>query len=380
MGLMIAFGSKAQFIDGSIKKGTGYNQVDILFKPTFTSNVNEYINYVQFSLTIPSSAYTAGVIATLTPVGNFATLSFAQSAQYTQASTSERVFTWICTNLPATTMSWTNGVAFTGATVTFTGGPNNTQVKMADYTNAGGGSNANTYFVITCTQHGPSGDVTHYGSLFYATTGVSTTGTYGNGDEWVRTVPTVSLPIDLLTFSGYKDGTRNQLKWITSTEQNNHGFEVQRSLDGINYTAIGFINSLAIGGNSYLQLNYTFTDNNVTSSKQFYRLKQVDINGNNKISNVILIKGDKPTLITLNGIFPNPATTVVNLLVGSPAKDQISMLVTDISGRVVIQRTLNVEMGSNTLPVNITALAGGTYMVKIISSDGEVSSGKFVKQ
>jgi len=188
------------------------------------------------------------------------------------------------------------------------------------------------------------------------------------------------LPVDLLTFSGYKDGSRNQLKWTTSVEQNNKGFEVQRSLDGVNYTVIDFVNSLAPGGSSLTQLNYMFADNNVTSDKQYYRLRQIDFGGHYKFSNIVLIKGEKPTIFTINGIFPNPATTVVNLLTGSPAKAKATMVISDMSGRVMMIRSLELETGSNTLPVDVSALSGGTYMVKMISSSGGVTSSKFVKQ
>ncbi len=189
----------------------------------------------------------------------------------------------------------------------------------------------------------------------------------------------IVLPVDLLSFSGYKDGSRNQLRWKTATEQNNKGFEVQRSLDGVNYDPIGFVNSLAPGGSSSLELNYAFTDNNVTGLRQYYRLRQVDFDGRSKISNIVLLKSDKPTLITLDGFFPNPATTTINMLVGAPAKDKIMVIVTDMSGRAMITKNMNVETGSNTLPLDIAALAGGSYVIKLISSDGEVVTGRFVK-
>lgn len=188
------------------------------------------------------------------------------------------------------------------------------------------------------------------------------------------------LPADLLSFSGYKDGSRNQLRWTTSAEQNNKGFEVQRSLDGVNYSSIGFVNSMAPGGNSSTQLNYAFTDNNFTGLKQFYRLRQVDFDNRSKLSNIVLLKSDKPTLITIDGMFPNPATTVVNLMISSPVKDKLTMTIVDMSGRTMMQRSLNVETGSNTLPVDVSGLAGGTYMVRMISSTGEVTTGKLVKQ
>jgi len=99
----------------------------------------------------------------------------------------------------------------------------------------------------------------------------------------------LSLPVTLLSFSGYKDGSRNQLSWTTGTEINNRGFDVQRSADGINYTSIGFVNSLATGGNSNDQLSYRFTDNTPAGVKQYYRLRQEDLDGRSKLSNIVLI-------------------------------------------------------------------------------------------
>lgn len=376
-GLMLALCSHAQFIRGSIQPGSGgINKVDVLFKPTYTSAGGEYVDYVQFSLAIPS-AVSGGVTASLVGVGNFSTLSFSQGAAYTYAPTGERIFTWVCLNPAVTAMSWTANTEFIGATVTFLGNPSAAaQVRVVDYTNYGGGSNSNTYFAITTT----AGDRTDYADFFYQNAGVSTLGTYGNADQFVRTDGNITLPVGLLSFNGYKDGSRNQLRWSTSTEQNNLGFEVQRSLDGVHYSSIGFVNSLANGGNSNVTLNYAFTDNNVSGSKQFYRLRQADLNGGSKLSNIVLLKSDKPTLITLDGMFPNPAVSVVNMMIASPVRDKVLMTLVDMSGRTVLQKQLNVETGSNTLPVDVSGLAGGTYMVRLQSGNGEVSTGKLVKQ
>jgi hypothetical protein len=74
--------------------------------------------------------------------------------------------------------------------------------------------------------------------------------------------PGIPTAVNFLNFSGYKQGSVNILKWATVTETNNLGFEVQRSNDGINFTVIGFVNSLATNGNSNAELSYTFIDNN----------------------------------------------------------------------------------------------------------------------
>jgi hypothetical protein len=382
--LTLCFRSDAQFIHGSVKQGSNSNKVDILFKPTFNSNANEYVNYVQFSLTIPISAYTAGLTASLVGVGNFATLSFAQAAQYTQASTSERVFTWICLNPAVTAMSWTANTEFVGATVTFTGGVNSSQVKMADYSNAGGGSNNNTFFIITCTQHGPAGDVTDYSNFFYATPLLSTLGTYANSDQWVQTVALIALPANILSFSGYGSGSSNILNWKTSSEQNSRGFEVQRSLDGVNYVAIGFVNSQAVGGNSTSQLDYGFTDYNIAGEKHYYRLRLISMDNKSWFSNIVIIRDYRPSTLKIEGLYPNPATNMVNVLIGSPGHDKVTLVLTDMMGKMVTQKITEVQTGSNTIPIDISVLSNGTYIVKMVSSHDfyrdENVVGKFVKQ
>ena len=190
------------------------------------------------------------------------------------------------------------------------------------------------------------------------------------------------LPVNLLNFSGYKNGSRNVLRWTTANEQNNMGFEVQRSLDGVNYAAIGFVNSLAPGGTSTIQLNYAFDDNNPVGKKQYYRLKQTDFDGGNKLSNVVRITGDKQDILGIGGLFPNPASTVVNVIIDAPAKDKVTILVSDMNGKKVKQQLANVDIGSNTVAVDIASLASGSYLVKLLcqESDCEVAAAKFNKQ
>ena len=216
---------------------------------------------------------------------------------------------------------------------------------------------------------------------------IITSNAAGN-DEWVgiddiiisgqALIPT---PVNIISFSGYRLANRCHLSWTTSSESNNVGFEVQRSVDGVNYTVIGFVNTRAPGGNSVVNQDYNFTDNTVTGNKQFYRLRQVDIDSRSRFSNVVLIKGDKPVTLAIDGLFPNPVNTVVNVLIAAPDKDRVILVVTDPAGRVVIQLPVNVETGINTIPVNISHLGNGAYMVKLVcNSDCQMAVGKFVKQ
>lgn len=200
----------------------------------------------------------------------------------------------------------------------------------------------------------------------------------GAGRAYTFTSTGGTLPVTFLNFSGYKDGTSNQLRWATANESNNRGFEVQRSPDGINFSVLGFVDSKALGGNSTSVLNYTVTDYNVTGIRQYYRLRQVDIDNRSDFSNIILIEGEKPSGLTIDRLFPNPVSTTVNVQISSPDKDKITVLITDMAGRVVMQKVMNVEAGINTVPVDISQLNKANYMLKVTTAKGPTKSFKVV--
>jgi hypothetical protein len=224
--------------------------------------------------------------------------------------------------------------------------------------------------------------------LFYASANTNAptqmAADYSSGTASVTTNVSVLtvLPVHFLNFSGYKNGTKNTLLWTTTSEENNRGFEVQRSNDGINYSAIGFINTQALGGISNADLNYTFNDMNPVGRRQYYRLRQEDIDGRSKLSNIVTIAGDKPKMLSIGGLYPNPASSLVNVIIDAPSRDKLTLVVSDINGKMVKQQLVNVDIGSNTIPVEISNLAQGSYMVKLLcqSSDCETAAGKFNKQ
>jgi hypothetical protein len=231
-----------------------------------------------------------------------------------------------------------------------------------------------------------TGQVSFADVLFYqsATTNTPTQAVdYSNGIAYFTTNNLVSVPVTLLNFSGYKSGAKNVLKWTTANESNNTGFEVLRSADGVNYSAIGFVDTRAPGGTSTTELNYTFDDNSPLGAKRsYYRLRQVDIDSRSKLSNIVVINGDKPKITGITGVFPNPANDLVNVIIDAPRRENVTVVVMDLSGRTVSQKTANIETGSNTVPVDIAGLAKGSYFVKVVSlsADSESAVSKFVKQ
>lgn len=205
---------------------------------------------------------------------------------------------------------------------------------------------------------------------------------YTSGTASITTTDLISLPVTILNFSGYKNGTKNVLRWTTASESNCLGFQVQRSIDGVNYSSIGFVNSKASGGNSSSNITYTFDDNSPVGKKQYYRLLQQDMDGGSKLSNTVVISGGKPTTLAIGGLFPNPAKTQVSVIIDAPERDNVTLMILDINGKTLKQQIVNVEIGSNTVPVDISSLAQGSYLIKAVckSSDCGMAVGKFNKQ
>ena len=190
-----------------------------------------------------------------------------------------------------------------------------------------------------------------------------------------------TLAVSLLSLTGAKEGTRNILRWVTATETNNNGFEVQRSTDGIHYNAIGYVQSLATGGNSSSNLSYLFTDNTFTGTIQYYRLRQVDNDNTSHLSNVVVIREANPVVLSITELYPNPASSFINVVISSPMSDKVTAVITDVLGKTILQKQLAVEKGNNVVSFNIAQLASGTYFVKLTCNNNcPKAVSRFVKK
>jgi len=188
-----------------------------------------------------------------------------------------------------------------------------------------------------------------------------------------------ALPVTLIDFRGEKAGSANKLVWTTSTEINNRGFELERSADGRNFTAITFIVSKAENGNSNAILNYSFNDARPLSGNNYYRLKQIDRDGKTTYSDMVELKS-KVSEITISSVYPNPATSELKLIITSPAAEKVTIVVTDLTGKVIMQQATQLVIGDNLSQMKIQQLAAGTYLIKAICANGcETTVQRFVK-
>ncbi len=242
-----------------------------------------------------------------------------------------------------------------------------TNIGCADATFAGG--------VETVTVTGLNAGETYYFRVYgYGSTASSA----GN---FTITATGSALPVSITKFSGERKNTTNILSWTTAIEINNKGFELQRSATGDNFLSLTFVESKAVNGNSSQTINYQAADSKPYSGNTYYRLKQVDKNGKSSFSNVILIKGEKVTNIAVTDVYPNPANKLLNMIVASPSNEQITIVVSDITGKIIKKQSIQVISGNNNLQLEVGSLSSGSYLLKVVCNNGCSSSiVKFVKQ
>ena len=173
----------------------------------------------------------------------------------------------------------------------------------------------------------------------------------------------ITLPVTLLNFKGSLQNNATLLNWETVNEHNTASFIVERSIDGINFSDIG---TVAARGNTTTQVQYGYTDNDVTqlsSQIVFYRLRMVDIDANYKYSNVITISlGDIAGNVSVS---PNPMDNEMRVMMQATAEGAAQWKLIDNTGRIVLQNTIVLRKGSNSMTISVNGLPKGLYYFSI---------------
>ena len=173
-------------------------------------------------------------------------------------------------------------------------------------------------------------------------------------DDITLSVPT-PMPVSWLGFTAQQKGTQVKIDWATASETNNRYFEVQRSLDQQSWYEIA---TIAGQGNSAQQTNYTEYDPNPFIGWSYYRLKQVDLDGNIHFSAVRAIEVERD-LGSLT-LAPNPAKESVTLTWEDIEGATVNLY--DMQGRAY---RLPMRRESGRLVLNTSRLLPGVYVVQI---------------
>ncbi len=184
-----------------------------------------------------------------------------------------------------------------------------------------------------------------------------------------------TLPLKLKGFAGtYIDGV-SKLNWVTEQESNTNYFEIEHSIDGINFTALG---KVAAAGNSSRLTAYKFDDVKAGSGTNYYRLKMTDKDGRFEYSNIVLINVNIKGII-VTGVYPSPFTDKINISISSESKAQANIRIFDNTGKMVVKQTAVVNKGVTIINVNnLAKLAKGFYIAEV-QAGGTVYTQKIIK-
>ncbi len=210
-----------------------------------------------------------------------------------------------------------------------------------------------------------------YGSGSILSTGYISTFspfTFGN-----RLGGTGALPVKLVSFNATHKQKVVLTNWVTAMELNNNYFTVERSSDGVNFSAIG---QVAGAGNSTAMKTYEFADENPLKGVSYYRLRQTDYDGASALSNIVAVNfSDKGSV----SLYPNPAKDQLFIRLNNPS-EQVVVNIYDMMGRVAFSSTVSVNRASSGELIalhTIGHLPSGMYTVSI-STNGTEAIEKFI--
>ncbi|MFC5282494.1 choice-of-anchor Q domain-containing protein [Pedobacter alpinus] len=174
-----------------------------------------------------------------------------------------------------------------------------------------------------------------------------------------------ALPVNLLSYTAKAEANGARLNWQTASEQNSKLFIISRSIDGINFEAIGNVNGK---GDSNSLSNYTFLDLSASKGNNYYKLVQVDLDGKVKqlgVKVVNLSLAQSKELL----IYPNPSTTIAHVKFTAGVYEKVALL--DLSGRILQSKSIGKE--SDVISFNLTQLSSGTYLIRLTGNNESVS-------
>lgn len=170
----------------------------------------------------------------------------------------------------------------------------------------------------------------------------------------------VALPVQLTGLKGTVDaGAIAQLNWETRQEQNNRGFEIERSDDGIIFYRAGYTSSAAPGGNSHEVIHYSFTDPVPLKGTTYFRLKQSDLDGKEVYSKVLALSAPGKGAQGMTAAY-GTGTDVLQIRFSAIPSTEARLLLCDLNGRTL----QSIQGPAPETILNMSHMAAGVYLLR----------------
>jgi surface protein len=181
----------------------------------------------------------------------------------------------------------------------------------------------------------------------------------------------IMLPVTWLDFTGQLEANKVILNWKTASEQNNTGFDVERSADGRSWSKIGFIPGKI---NSALLSSYSYSDLSPLKGLSYYRLKQIDLDKRFSYSRIIRINNVSNGEVA---IWPNPVNDLLNVEINQRYRNaKIYLTVTDMKGTVLVSRIVT----HGNLTISTSGWPKALYVISLQTDSDIIMTRKILKQ
>lgn len=182
------------------------------------------------------------------------------------------------------------------------------------------------------------------------------------------------LPVDLVNVTAKETKNGNLISWSTLSEMNNSHFIIEHAHDANDFQVVGRAEGK---GTTTETSDYSWMHTSVAPGDNYYRLKQVDFDGEFEYSQTLLVRNELSEEKRLF-LYPNPANEQIIAQYFSQESAQTQFLVIDNSGRVVLQKSKDILTGENNHKIDISSLDKGRYLFVVVEN-GARTTESFVK-
>ena len=171
------------------------------------------------------------------------------------------------------------------------------------------------------------------------------------------------IPVELTSFNATITNGSITLNWSTATELNNLGFDIEQSFDNNIFNKIDFVSGYGTTTETKI---YTYTISNTSTSKQYFRLKQIDFDGSFEYSSAVEVEGFAPKEFSLKQNYPNPFNPSTKIGFTLPLESEVKITVYNLIGQKITEIVNSkFSAGSHSVDFNATDLSSGIYLYKI---------------
>jgi hypothetical protein len=200
------------------------------------------------------------------------------------------------------------------------------------------------------------------------------------GDTVFRPIVSI-VPVEFLSFDAKRVNEKVNLTWVTASEINNSHFEVERSVDNNRFEQIGTVKG---NGTTSMMNTYRLVDNiktiiNSNATTVYYRLKQVDYDGEFAYSPTVTVSLNEKGSATA-ALNPNPFKDAFTVEVTESAATTAEVYLIDGNGKMVRNFTMELNKGTTAYQLTeLNQLSSGMYFVRIITASGNSYTIKTIK-